>query len=341
MKAIRLTERGIEGVRYSELDSPALGSGQVRLRMLSASVNRVDLYMRDNGAGIRHTLPQTLGVDGVGEVLETAADVDMPVGQRVVLYPYQYCGSCRYCNAGDQTLCLSAKIFGEHLDGTFTEEMVVPARSLMPVSATANPHEVATLGVAYLTAWRMVFGKAPLTPGQVVLVQGAGGGVSYAAMQLAMMAGAKVIVTTSGQQKIQHFAGLGIDVIDYANDDVVAAVLDITNGEGADRVIDNSGEKSWPSSLRALTRGGEVITCGATTGGNPSAELQRVFIRQLSVRGSTMGSLEEFRRLLKCYEYGLFKPRIDSVFSLPDVAEAFNRQESPERLGKVVISISE
>jgi NADPH:quinone reductase-like Zn-dependent oxidoreductase len=282
-----------------------------------------------------------MGVDGVGEIVEIAEVSGFSVGDRVILYPYEFCGRCRYCLAGDQPLCTSAHIFGEHRDGTFAEEIIVPISSLVPLPQETDILEAAALGVAYLTAWRMVFGKAPIGPGQTVLIQGAGGGVSYAALQLAKMGGASLIVSTTGTAKLDHFRTLGVEVIDYASEDIAKAVLRFTNGHGVDLVVDNIGEKTWPSSLRSLARGGHLVTCGATTGAHPSADIQRMFIRQLSVHGSTMGNLEEFRRLVKAYTSGGFTPQIDSVFPLADVHAAFERLVHPDRLGKIIIKIKE
>ena len=340
MEAVMLHERGVAGPRLTQPEKPARPEDGVLVRMLAASVNRVDLYMRDSGAGITHDLPLVMGVDGVGEVLETGPDSACRPGDRVILYPYDFCGHCRYCVAGDQPLCLRARIFGEHVNGSFTEIMAVPERSLVRLSPDADIEQAATLGVAYLTVWRMVFGKMQAGPGQIVFVQGAGGGVAYAAMQLARMAGARVIVSTSGAEKLSHFHGLGIEAVDYRDGDMVKQVLAKTGGEGADLVIDNVGEKTWPSSLRIMARGGHLATCGATTGAHPSADIQRLFVRQLSIHGSTMGSLEEFRRLVRAFESGAFVPPIDSTWPLAEVPAAFARLEQADRMGKIVISIA-
>ncbi|MCA0255803.1 MAG: zinc-binding dehydrogenase [Proteobacteria bacterium] len=340
MKAIVLHERGPDGVRCEKFAEPERPAGFAKVRMLAASVNRVDLYMRDSGAGITHTLPLVMGVDGVGEVAEADADSGLQPGDRVILYPYEFCGRCRHCLAGDQPLCTSARILGEHRHGTFAECVALPARSCVKLKKETDPVEAAVLGVAYLTAWRMVFGKAPAGPGSVVLIQGGGGGVAYAAMQLARMAGARVIVTTSGADKLAHFAALGVEVIDYRAEEVGKAVMRLTGGEGADLVVDNVGEKTWASSLKSMARGGHLVTCGATTGAHPSADIQRLFVRQLSVHGSTMGSLEEFRKLVAAYEAGGFKPYIDSTLSLDEVPQAFARLEDPARMGKIAIRIA-
>ncbi len=340
MKAIVLHQRGLDGVGLHDLPAPDCPQGWARVRMVAASVNRVDLYMRDNGAGITHDLPLIMGVDGSGEVIEAPGDSGLAPGDRVILYPYEFCGACQPCLAGDQPLCHSARILGEHRHGTFAEQVVLPTRSLVRLSPHADIQQAAVLGVAYLTAWRMVFGQMPAAPGRTILVQGAGGGVAYAAMQLARMAGTRVIVTTTGDEKLAHFRALGIEVVDYLAQDVPKAVLRLTGDEGVDLVIDNVGERTWAGSLRSLARGGHLVTCGATTGAHPSADIQRLFVRQLSVHGSTMGGMDEFRRLIRSWENGGFVPLIDSNFDLADVPAAFTRLEDPARMGKILIRIA-
>ncbi|HRO14789.1 MAG TPA: zinc-binding dehydrogenase [Paracoccus sp. (in: a-proteobacteria)] len=155
------------------------------------------------------------------------------------------------------------------------------------------------------------------------------------------MAGARVIVSTGGEEKLAHFRALGVEAVDYRDEAMVKQVLALTGGEGADLVVDNVGEKTWPSSLRIMARGGSLVTCGATTGAHPSADIQRLFVRQLSIHGSTMGSLNEFRRLIRAFETGAIRPPIDSVHPLAGVPAAFARLEEADRMGKIVIQIAE
>jgi NADPH:quinone reductase-like Zn-dependent oxidoreductase len=338
MRAVVLRARGPQGVRVEEASTPAITPGRVRLRMLAASINRVDLYMRDSGAGITHSLPQVMGVDGVGVAMDAAEG--LAPGDLAVVYPYEFCGTCPHCEAGDQPLCLKARIFGEHRDGTFAEVISVPVASVLRLRPDVDVAAAATLGVAWLTAWRMVFGKVAFEPGMTVLVQGAGGGVAQAAAQLARLAGGRVLVTTTGAEKIARFRAQEFEVIDYAAGPASTAVLEATDGAGVDLVVDNVGQATWEQSLRAARRGGAIVTCGATTGGAPSADLHRMFVRQLSVHGSTMGSLSEFRRLIACFEAGQIAPVIDSILPLEKAAEALARAEDPARLGKIVLKIA-
>jgi len=341
MRAVVLEKRGKDGVIVTERPDPVRAAGHALVKMHAASLNRVDVYMRDVGLGITHSLPLIMGVDGVGEIAEVGPGSPLQVGQRVILYPYLFCGRCEHCLAGDQPLCVTGKVLGEHQDGTFAERISVPEVCLLPLPDHVDDLEAATLGVAYLTAWRMVFGKGKASAGKSLLVVGAGGGVAAAAIQLARLAGCRVIATSSSADKLEKARQAGADeTIDYTAENTAKAVLALTDGAGVDIVIDNVGEATWEHSLRAVKRGGRIVTCGATTGAQPSADLQRLFIRQISVHGSTMGDLGEFARMVTAFAQGRFKPVVHATFKLSDALQALACLEDPERFGKVVLEIS-
>ena len=299
MKAAVLQTRGRAGLAVQEHPRPVPRPGEALLRIHAAGLNRVDLYMRDNGAGITHDLPLVLGVECAGVVAEADPASSLKVGQKAVLYSNAFCGHCRYCLAGDQPLCLRSRIMGEHRDGTFADYIAMPSECFFTLPDDTDLVAAGALMVCHLTAWRMLFGKRALRPGETVLIVGIGGGVAVAALQLALRAGARVLVTSSSDAKIARALALGASAgVNYRTEKVAQRVLALTGGEGVDMVIDSVGEASWADSLRALRRGGRLVTCGATTGGNPSADLQRMFIRQLEVYGSTGGSIEEFRQLV-------------------------------------------
>jgi NADPH:quinone reductase-like Zn-dependent oxidoreductase len=191
----------------------------------------------------------------------------------------------------------------------------------------------------YLTSWRMLFGKKALRPGESVLVVGIGGGVAVACLQLAKLVGARVFVTSSSNEKIRRAVEMGAEGgVNYAGDRVSPAILEMTGGAGVDMVIDSVGEASWGESLRSLRRGGRLVTCGATTGGNPPADIQRLFIRQLEIYGSTGGSIGEFRDLLTVYNKGLLPPVIDSTFAMQDIRAAFDRLAAGAQFGKISLT---
>ena len=342
MRAIYLQSHGeADSVRVGERPIPEPARGEVRVRLEYAAFNHVDLYMRDSGAGITHELPLILGVDGCGVVDACGDAVDgWQPGTRVLIYPALYCGHCEYCRRGEQMLCLNCRVIGEHIDGCFAEYVCVPARNLHAAPPGIGGEQLVTLPTAYLTAWRMVVTRGRLSAGESVLIHGVGGGVSLAAMQIARLAGASTIVTSSSPAKLERAAALGADHgIDYREADVARVVLALTGGRGVDLVIDNVGEATWPASLRAVRRGGRVVTCGATSGAFPAADLQRVFIRQIRISGSTLGTEDEFRALLQATAAGRLQPVVDRVFGFAEAAEGLAMLDAAEQFGKLVLQI--
>jgi NADPH:quinone reductase-like Zn-dependent oxidoreductase len=337
MKAAVLQQRGRDGVSWTNFADPAPSPGESVVRVAAGSLNRVDLYMRDNGAGITHNLPQIMGVDAAGVVAEAEPGSALRPGMKVALYSSAFCGKCRYCLEGNQPLCVNVKIMGEHRNGGFAEYVAMPTQCIFPISDDADLEAAGALVTGHLTAWRMLFGKRALLPNESVLIVGIGGGVAVACLQLAKMIGARVFVTSSSDGKISRAVEMGASGgVNYRNGGVSKAILEMSGG-GVDMVIDSVGEASWSESLKSLRRGGRLVTCGATTGSNPGADLQRVFIRQLEIYGSTGGSVSEFRQLLDVFDRGLIKPVIDSSYQMSEIRAAFDRLESGAHFGKVSV----
>jgi NADPH:quinone reductase-like Zn-dependent oxidoreductase len=315
--------------------------GEVLVRLHAATVNQVDLYMRNSGAGITHQLPQIMGLDGAGIVEEVEANEPLlSPGQRVVLHPGIACGRCEFCERGEGVLCTKIQFLGEHRHGTFAHWISVPAQNVFPLPPSLNFMQAAALGVNHLTAWRMVFTKAALKPWETVLIFGIGSGVSLAAMQLAKAIGAKVIVTSREDSKLERARAMGADHgINGKTQDVAKTVMALTGGRGVDVVIENVGEAVWSAAMKSLVRGGRLVTCGATSGDQPPADLRRIFIRQLQILGSTAGNLSEFRDLLAFVELHRIVPVIDSEFPLDRVHQALGRLESGQQFGKVGLNL--
>jgi NADPH:quinone reductase-like Zn-dependent oxidoreductase len=340
MRAAVLDSRGRDGLTLRDFPKPVPRLGEALLRVHAVGLNRVDLYMRDNGTGITHELPLVQGVEAAGVVAEAPPGSALKVGQKAVLYANAFCGHCRYCRAGDQPLCLQADIMGEHRHGSLAEYVAMPADCFFPLPDDADLVSAGALMTGHLTAWRMLFGKRALQAGETVLIIGIGGGVAVACLQLARLVGARAIVTSSSDEKLAHAVTLGAaGGVNYRTGKVAQQVLEMTGGEGVDMVIDSVGQASWADSLRSLRRGGRLVTCGATTGSNPGADLQRMFIRQLEVYGSTGGSLEEFGRVVTLFARGQIAPVIDKVYALTQVHAAFDRLYQGEQFGKVVVTI--
>lgn len=342
MKAAVITGHGgNEVVAIGERPRPARAPGEVLVRVRAATLNRVDLYMRDSGAGITHRLPQIMGIDGAGTV-EAVDDGEalLQVGQRVLLHPGISCGRCEFCARGEGVLCPGVSYLGEHRDGTLAQYVSLPARNVFAMPEGFSFEEAAALGVNHLTAWRMLFSKAQLKPWETVLVFGIGGGVSLAALQLAKWTGAKAIVTSRDDAKLERALALGADhAVNGARQDVAKAVLALTGGRGVDVVVENVGAAVWGSALRSVVRGGRIVTCGATSGDQPPADLRRVFIRQLQILGSTLGDLHEMDALLRACAGGAIRPVIDSTWALDDLHAALDRLEAGAQFGKVAVRV--
>lgn len=332
---------GNEVVALGERPVPERKRGEVLVEMRAGGLNRVDLYMRNSGAGITHALPQVLGLDGAGTIVNADdSEKRFAKGQRVVLHPAIGCGRCEFCQRGEHVLCVSSKYLGEHRDGTLARFVCLPAENVFAAPDGFDDIEAASLGVAPITAWRMVFTKARVQPWETVLIFGIGGAVSLSALQLVKMIGARAIVTSRDPDKLARAKALGADdTINGASEDIARRALALTGGRGVDVVIENVGEAVWSHALKSLVRGGRLVTCGATSGGAPSADLQRMFIRQLQVLGSTHGSFEEFRQLLDVCARGLFRPVIDSRYALADIHAGLTRMENGEQFGKIGIEM--
>ncbi|MHC4682594.1 MAG: zinc-binding dehydrogenase [Planctomycetota bacterium] len=314
------------------------------LAVRSAALNHLDIWVRKGRPGLEFKMPHILGSDGAGVVVEAGSGTHgVSVGNEVVLNPGLSCGCCESCLRGQQSECISFSIVGAGRPGTFAEKVAVPSCNVLPKPAHLNFDEAAALPLAYQTAWRMLMTRARLRPGETVLIHGVGGGVALAALQLAKLAGAEVIVTSSSDEKLARAAGLGAaQAVNYKNTDNVAAkVKQITAGRGVDVVIDAIGAGTWETNFNLVRRGGRIVLCGVTTGAQAQTNLQALYWNQLTVLGSTMGSHEDFRLMLEAVTAAGLKPVVDSVRPLDDAREATGRMEVGEQFGKIVLRISE
>jgi NADPH:quinone reductase-like Zn-dependent oxidoreductase len=334
---------GNEVLKLDELPIPGRKPGEVLIRMAAGGLNRVDLYMRNSGAGISHRLPIVLGLDGAGLVVEADQNSAFRADDPVVIYPGQPCGRCEFCRKGEEVLCTGGKIFGEQVDGTFAEYVAAPEGGVVRKPEALDFVQAASLSVAWLTAWRMVVTKARLQAGETALIFGIGGSVSLAATQIAAAIGARALVTSRDLNKLARMPAFGAaeTILDEGGSSILDRVMALTGKRGVDVVIENVGKAVWPTAMKALVRGGKLVTCGATTGGDPSADLQRLFIRQLTVYGSTLGNRSELRDLIAFIAEKKLTPHIGQTFALADIAAALDRLESGRQFGKIGLTIGE
>jgi NADPH:quinone reductase-like Zn-dependent oxidoreductase len=344
MRALTLTGiGGLERLAVQDVPAPALrAADDVLVRVRCAALNRLDLWMTGGLPNVKPVFPFVVGSDGAGEVeaVGPAAGSWRP-GDRVMINPGIACGHCAACEAGEDAHCVNYAILGEHLPGTAAEQVVVPAANLGRVPDGMSWSEAAAFPLATLTAWRMLADRARLQAGETVLIWGVGGGVGMAALQIAVLLGARAIVTSGSDAKLETAARLGAALgLNHRTVDVVAEVRRETGGRGAHVVVDCVGEATWVNSLRALRRGGRLVICGATTGPSVSLDLRRLFWHQWSILGSTMGNRREFAEIVRLANEGRLWPVVDSVVPLADGAAAYERMQRGEQTGKLVIEVS-
>jgi len=343
MKAAVIREHGgVECVTIDELPDPRAGEGEVVLAVRSAALNHLDIWIRKGRPGLQLDMPHVLGSDGAGVVVEVGPKTHgINVGDEVLLNPGLSCGFCESCRRGQQSQCLSFGIVGMSRPGTFAEKAAVPFQNVLPKPAHLNFDEAAALPLAYQTAWRMLMTRAGLRAGETVLIHGIGGGVALAALQLAKLAGGEVIVTSSSDQKLSKAKTIGADhTINYRTvDDLSVKVKDITKGRGVDIVIDSVGAGTWSTNFGIVRRGGSIVLCGVTTGPEAPTDLRALYWNQLTVMGSTMGSNEDVRQMLRAVETAKLKPVMDSIKSLEEIRDAMSRMEAAEQFGKIVVRI--
>jgi NADPH:quinone reductase-like Zn-dependent oxidoreductase len=340
MKAIRFHEHGgPEQLRYEDVPDPAPGPGEVLLQVKAAALNHLDLFCRNGIPGVK--LPHIGGADGSGVVAAIGPGVTgVTVGERVLLNPALSDGSCAFCQAGEHSQCDAFQILGEQRDGTFAEYVVVPQENVARIPEGLSFVEAAAFALVTLTAWRMLITKAQLRPGETILILGVGGGVSSAALQIAKYAGARVIITSGSKAKLERGRELGADVlINYAEQDFSREVWNSTGKRGVDVVLDNVGQATWPGSIRALAKGGRLVTCGASSGPKPDEDIRRIFVKQITIMGSTMGNRREFATVVALLAGGKLKPLVDRTYPLAEAAVAQIALERGEQFGKIVLTI--
>jgi NADPH2:quinone reductase len=338
MKAVFFRRHGgNEVLEYGDWPDPTPGRGEVVVDIRAAALNRLDLFVRDGIPGV--PLPQVPGADGSGIVAAAGEGVTgLAPGDRVLVQPGLFCGVCEFCRGGEQSICVKYRIVGEHAPGTFAEKALLPAVNLFPIPEGLSFEQAAAFPLSYQTAWRMIVGRGRVRPGDTVLIHGIGGGVGWAALEIALLCGAEVIATTSGEEKVREARAAGARlVVDYSVADVADVVRRETGRRGVDVVVDSVGEKTWMQSLKAVRRGGRIVTCGATTGPNPAEEIRLIYWKQISILGSTMANDREFRALYAAVAARRLVPRIDRVLPLSRAREAYRLLEEGRHFGKIVL----
>jgi NADPH:quinone reductase-like Zn-dependent oxidoreductase len=319
VKAIRIHEDGgPEVLRYEDAPDPEPRPDDVLIHLRAASLNHLDVWVRRGLPSVPK--PRILGADGAG--------VD-DSGRRVLINPGLEHGG-------------RITVIGEHTDGTHAELIAIPASNVYPIPEGLSFEEAAAFPLVFETVYRMLVTRAGLKEGEWVLAWGVGSGIGSATLVIAKALGAHVVATSSSDQKLERAKELGADAVaNHATGDVVAAVKEATGGPGVDVVVEHVGEATWQTSLQAVRAHGRIAVCGATTGPNPKAALHRVWWKQVTILGSSMGTNADFEGVYELVAGGRAKPVVDSVFPLAEARAAHERMESGDHFGKIVLSIPE
>lgn len=340
MRAVIVREHGgIEKLEITDVPEAVARPGEVIVRVRAVALNHLDLWVRRGVPGHKFPLPIIPGseISGVIETV-TSPGGGWSAGDEVIVAPGFSCGLCAACLSGNDPLCRNYGIYGETADGGCRETIAVPVRNLLRKPARMSFAEAAALPLDMLTAWHMLVARAQLRPGETVLVHAGGSGIGTAAIQIAKLWGATVFATAGSAEKAARAKELGADaVIEYRNMDFLAEVRSLTSKRGVDIVFEHVGADTFDRSLRALTKGGRLVTCGATTGADVTINLRLVFFKLLSILGSTMGSIAELHEIMKHVEAGRLRPVVDRMLPLEEIASGHRILEAREAFGKVVL----
>jgi NADPH:quinone reductase-like Zn-dependent oxidoreductase len=342
MRCVVVREHGgVDKLRLEERPVPTPLPGQVRVRMQAVGLNHLDTWVRRGVPGHTFPLPLVTSSDGCGVVDALGAGVTgIAAGDPVVVLPGVSCGACEACQQGQDNLCRHYHILGESCDGTAADYVCVPVANVAPKPRALSAPEAASICLVFQTAWHMLVRRAELRAGETVLVHAGLSGVGSAAVQIANALGAQVIATAGGPEKCAKVKSLGAHhVIDHRTQDVAATVRTLTGKAGVPVVFEHVGASTFETSLKVLQRGGRLVTCGATTGGNVSLSLHAVFFKSLSILGSTMGQKGDLRQILRLFDQGRFRPVLDRALPLAQVGDAHRLLEERQALGKLVLTL--
>lgn len=344
MKALAFEQHGtLSNVRLMDVPVPVPGPGEVVVEIHAASLNRLDLWVLEGWPGLKLKMPHIMGSDGSGIVTSIGPSVSRySPGERVAINP-TICNDPEdtYARMGLDNMCDDFALFGEHIDGFYATYAVVPERNLLPLPDHVSHETAAAASLVFVTAWHSLITRGRLQPGETVLVVGAGGGVNTAAIQIARLAGAKtILVVGSSEAKLSLARELGADITFNRNDgDWSREVYRLTTKRGVDVVVDNVGAATFPQSLRALRRGGRLLTVGNSSGPHLELDNRYIFGKHLAIIGSTMGTSNDYKAVMGLVFQGRLRPVIDTVYPFEEGVAALHRLQDGDILGKLVLRI--
>lgn len=342
MKAVVFHEHGgPEKLKYEDRPEPTIKPDEVLLRVKACALNHLDIWIRQGIPAYQIPLPHISGSDVSGLVERVGSLAkDVKIGQKVFVSPGLSCGECPECQAGHDNLCASYGLVGAKTDGGYAEFVAVPGRNIVSIPPSLTFEQAAAFPLVSVTAWHMIVTLAGLGKAETALIMGAGSGVGSMAIQIARYIGARVITTVGSDDKAKKAMVIGADeVINHATEDVAKRVSELTGGRGVDVVIEHIGPEVWEQCLKSLAKGGRLITCGATTGGEAKIDLRLLFSRSLTLKGSYMGTKAELLEVTKLVGSGKLKTVIDHVYPLREARAAQEQMLSRKLFGKLVLTV--
>jgi NADPH:quinone reductase-like Zn-dependent oxidoreductase len=347
MKAVLFRQHGgPEVLEYADFPTPEPKPGEALIRLHAAALNRMDVLVRNGWPGLNLELPHINGADGAGEVVAFGSGTSefesgqVEIGDHVVIDANLGCGKCEFCLAGKDNMCLQWHLLGETVRGTYAEYVALPIKQLYRLPKDFDFHQAAAAALVYQTAWHSLIKRGNLQKDETVLIVGAGGGVNTASVQIAKWIGAQVVVVGSDAKKLEMAESIGADIlIDRSKEaDWSKAVFLATNKRGVDVVVDNVGT-TFMQSLRALRKGGRLLTVGNSGGPKFEIDNRYLFAKHLSLIGSTMSPLSEFKEVMDLIVAGKLKPVLDKTYSLKEASLAQERLWRNENFGKITLDI--
>jgi NADPH:quinone reductase-like Zn-dependent oxidoreductase len=330
---------GSDVLRVEELPDPQPGPGEVALDVLASALNHLDVDIREGISRFPVEPPFILGIELVGRITALGEGVTgWQVGDRVLPYLLDTCGTCVYCMTGRATLCLNPGFIGFSTSGGYAEKLACSTRHLIRVPDGLSDEAAAATQIAFGTAWHMLFNRGGLRAGQTVLINSVGSGIGSAAVQLAKLAGAFVIGNASSDDKLARAEEFGLDVgINHATQDVVAEVMRVTDGQGVDLAYEHVGGELFQKALDSLAKDGRLVICGAHAGEVVPFDIIPFFRAQKQIVGSFTFDRVEVERVLDLAASGLITPLVHEVFTLEQAREATEMLERREHFGKIVL----
>lgn len=338
MKAVRIHQHGgLDVLKYEDIPMPNINQNQCLIKIKAAALNHLDIWVRKGFPGV--PLPMIMGSDGAGVIEEIGTNIsEFSVGNRVLIQPLTYCGTCRWCKQNKENYCEKWGIFGENQDGTQCEYMAIDADHLRIIPSGMSFEEAAAFPLVAETAYAMLIDRANIQEGETVFVWGASSGVGSMAIQIAKAMGCKVLTTVGNVKKRDFAEKLGADlIVNYNDENISKIVKKFTGRQGVDVVVEHVGTKTWETSLRILGRGGRIVTCGATTGSEAKFDIRRLFYNHQSILGSTMGNVKSLESALAMYRNGDIKPIVDKCFKMSEIRKAHEYLENGNQMGKVIV----